>query len=70
MVNNFSTFEDCFKMLMEKVVCKTPQEEKSLHFPFTTTASNDTSANDSNYQSSNLTSMDTNTEIPIEHPEG
>ena len=55
---------------MGKVTCKTPQEEKSLHFPFTTTASNDTSANDSDYQSSNLNSMDTNNEIPIEHPKG
>ena len=70
MINDFSTFEDCLKMLMEKAVCETPQEEKSLHFPFATTASNDTSANDSNYQSSNLTSTDANTEIPIEHPEG
>ena len=73
MVNEFSTFKDYLEMLMGKANCKTPQEEESsslFHFPFTTTASNDTSANDTNYQSSNLTSMDTNNEIPIEHPKG
>ena len=73
MVNEFSTFKDCLEMLMGKANCKTPQEEKpssSFHFPFTTTASNDTSANDINYQSSNLTSVDTNNEIPIKLSKG
>ena len=70
MVNDFSTCEDCLEMLMEKATCKTPQEEKSLHFPFTTIASNDTSANESNCQPPNLTSVDTNNEIPIEHLKG
>ena len=70
MVNDFSTFEDCLEMLMKKATCKTPQEEKSLHFPFTTTASDDTSAIDCNYQSSNLTSMATNNEIPIQLSKG
>ena len=70
MVNDISTFEDCLEMLMEKATCKTPQEEKSLYFPFTTTASNDTTANDCNYQSLNVTSVGTNNEIPLEYPKG
>ena len=53
-------------MLMETATYKTPQEEKSLHFPFTTTAINDNSANDFDYQSSNLTMLDANNEFPVE----
>ena len=53
---------------MGKATCKIPKEEKSLHLPFTSTVSNDTSANDSNYQSSNLTLVDTNNEVAVEHP--
>ena len=55
---------------MEKVICRTPQEDKSLHFPFTSAASIDNSANDSDYHSSNRTSMNANNEVPIEHPKG
>ena len=55
-------------MLMETATYKTPQEEKSLHFPFTTTAINDNSANDNDYQSSNLTTLDTNNGFPVEQP--
>ena len=55
---------------MEKVICKTPQEEKSLHFPFTSAAIIDNSANVSDYHSSNHTPMNANNEVPIEHPKG
>ena len=50
---------------METATYKTPQEEKSLHFPFTTTAINN---NDNDYQSSNLTTLDTNNGFPVEQP--
>ena len=53
---------------METATYKTSQE-KSLHFPFTTTAINNNTANDFDYQSSNLTALDTNNEFPVEHPE-
>ena len=47
---------------METATYKTPQEEKPLYFPFTTTAIND-------YQSSNLTTLDdTNNQFPVEQP--
>ena len=55
-------------MLMETATCKTPQEEKCLHFPCATAAINNNSANDFDYQSSNLTPLDTNNEFPVEHP--
>ena len=48
---------------METATYKTPQEEKSLHFPFTTTA-----INDNDYQSSNFTTLDTNNGFPVEQP--
>ena len=49
---------------METATYEAPQEEKSLHFPFTTTA-----INDNDYQSSNLTTLDdTNNEFPVEQP--
>ena len=63
MFNIFYLFEDCLEMLMEKAACKTPQEEKSFHFPFTSAAVND-------HQSLSCTSLDVNNEIPIEHHKG
>ena len=57
-------------MLMETATYKPPQEEISLHFPFTTTAINDNSANHSDNQSLNFPLLDINNEIPVEHPKG
>ena len=59
-------FLDCLEMLMETDIYKTPQEKQSL---LTITASNNTTANDFDYRSSNLTPLDTNNEFPVEHSE-
>ena len=70
MFNIFYLFEDCLEMLMEKASCKTPQEEKSFPFPFTSAAVNDNLTNNSDRQSSSLTSLDVNNKIPKEHHKG
>lgn len=53
---------------METASCKTLQEEKSLQFPFESTAINDKSSEDFDNQSSNLTTMGTNNDFPVEQP--